>query len=414
MRIRSVALGIDGSRLEAADGVARAGRFLRAAAARFEATGVTVQTTRLVLPPFAELPAIDRPAAALRVAGELEAACRAEEIGYLSLGPIRWGRLGGRAAAFAEALPELIAETEIVSAAIETAADGELWGPAAEAAGRVIARLARETPSGFGNFRFCAIAECPPNIPFFPSAYHDGGPPRFSLGLEAADEVRVAFGRPGSLAALADRLGDALAGATGRLEPVARELEAEFGVAYAGADLTPAPFPSDEISAGGMLEDLGVDAVGAAGTLAAAAQLTRMLKALPLLGIGFSGLMLPVLEDSVLAARASEGLLSWPELLLYSAVCGTGLDTVPLPGDAGEEELAGIALDVAALAVALAKPLTCRLLPVPGKAAGEMTEYNFPYFANARVLALKGRGSPRLFARLRASAGGRGRRTIDE
>ena len=212
--------------------------------------------------------------------------------------------------------------------------------------------------------------------------------------------VREAFGRPGTLDDLAARLAEGLGSAVRRLEVVARGLESDFGIAYAGTDLTPAPFPSDDVSAGGMLEDLGADVVGAAGTLTAAAALTRMLKALPFQQVGFSGLMLPVLEDSILAARASEGLLSWPELLLYSAVCGTGLDTVPLPGDASTEELAGIVLDVATLAVMLRKPLTCRLLPVPGKRAGEMTEYDFPYFANARVLSLKGRGSPRLFARL--------------
>jgi uncharacterized protein (UPF0210 family) len=87
------------------------------------------------------------------------------------------------------------------------------------------------------------------------------------------------------------------------------------------------------------------------------------------------------------------------ELLLYSAVCGTGLDTVPLPGDTAPEELAAIVLDVAALAVALGKPLSCRLFPVPGKAAGERTEYDSPYLVNGAVLPLKRLTSPRLFER---------------
>ena len=399
MRIRSVTLGIDAT-WPLGPNVRQAGRFLREARARFEASGVTVQTVRLALSPFAELRPDAEPTWALELARRIEAACADEEIGYVSLGPVRWGRLGAAAAAYAELLPELIGTTETVFVAIETAADGVLHGPAALAAGRVTARVARETELGFGNLRFCTIAECPPNIPFFPAAYHAGGPPRFSLALEAADLVRAEFGRPGSLDELEQRLGVALGGAVAQLETVAQGLERDLGVAYAGADLTPAPFPTDEISAGGILEDLGVDAVGAAGTLAAAASLTRMLKRLPLRQVGFSGLMLPVLEDSVLARRASEGLVSWSELLLYSAVCGTGLDTIPLPGDAGEDELAGIALDVAALAVALGKPLTCRLLPVPGKRVGEMTEYDFPFFENARVLSLKGLASRRLFARL--------------
>ena len=399
MRIRSVTLGIDATWPPGRE-VEQAGRFLREARARFEDRGLVVQSVRLALSPFAELEAGSGPGSAVRMAVDLEVACREQEIGYVSLGPVRWSRLGSAAQAYADALPELVAATELVFVALETAADGVVHGPAARAAGRVIARIARETALGFGNLRFCTIAECPPNIPFFPAAYHGGGPPRFSLALEAADIVRQAIGSAGSPAELERRLDLALGGAVRGLDETARRLQAELGVAYAGTDLTPAPFPTPEISAGGMLEDLGVDAVGAAGTLAAAATLTRMLKALPHRQVGFSGLMLPVLEDSILAARASEGLLSWSELLLYSAVCGTGLDTIPLPGDAGEDELAAIVLDVAALAVALAKPLTCRLLPVPGKQAGEMTEYDFPFFANARVLSLKGRGSSRLFARL--------------
>ncbi len=73
---------------------------------------------------------------------------------------------------------------------------------------------------------------------------------------------------------------------------------------------------------------------------------------------------------------------------------------MPLPGDASPDELAGIVLDVAAMAVALQKPLSCRLFPVPGKAAGEMTDYDFPYFANGRVLPLKGRSAARRLDRL--------------
>ena len=100
--------------------------------------------------------------------------------------------------------------------------------------------------------------------------------------------------------------------------------------------------------------------------------------------------MLPVMEDSGLAAAAVAGRLAVNDLLLYSAVCGTGLDTVPLPGDVGADEVAALLLDVATLAVALGKPLTARLLPIPGKVAGDETGFDFPYFANTRVLAVRG------------------------
>ena len=97
---------------------------------------------------------------------------------------------------------------------------------------------------------------------------------------------------------------------------------------------------------------------------------------------------MPTLEDSILAQRAAEGTLTVKDLLLYSAVCGTGLDTVPLAGDVSKEQIAALLLDIAALALRLSKPLTARLMPIPGKQTGDKTEFDFAFFANSRVMAL--------------------------
>ncbi|MGB4868734.1 MAG: DUF711 family protein, partial [Candidatus Promineifilaceae bacterium] len=113
---------------------------------------------------------------------------------------------------------------------------------------------------------------------------------------------------------------------------------------------------------------------------------------------GFSGLMLPVLEDSILAQRAGDGLITVQDLLSYAAVCGVGLDTVPLPGDINAASLAGILLDVAMLATRLGKPLTARLMPLPGLAAGDAVQLDFPYFAPSRVMAVSGAGVTGLMA----------------
>ena len=104
--------------------------------------------------------------------------------------------------------------------------------------------------------------------------------------------------------------------------------------------------------------------------------------------VGFNGLILPVLEDSVLGRCSSDGTLTLRDLLLLSTVCGAGLDTVPLPGDANIEQLTAVLLDVAALANRLGKPLTARLFPVPGKKAGEATGFDFSYFVNGTILDL--------------------------
>jgi len=99
--------------------------------------------------------------------------------------------------------------------------------------------------------------------------------------------------------------------------------------------------------------------------------------------------MLPVCEDFGLAQRANERTYNLTNLLLYSAVCGCGLDTIPLPGDITKEKIEAILLDVATLAIALNKPLSARLLPVPGKRTGEMTFFNSPYLVDCKILEIE-------------------------
>jgi uncharacterized protein (UPF0210 family) len=157
---------------------------------------------------------------------------------------------------------------------------------------------------------------------------------------------------------------------------------------FGGIDFTLAPYPEQRLSLGYALERCGVPAVGLSGSTAAAAFLADSLDRVTFQRAGFSGLMFPVLEDATLALRAAEGMYSISDLLLYSTVCGTGLDTVPLPGDASPDQIYAVLLDLAALSLRLNKPLTARLMPIPGKASGEPTEFDFSYFANSRILSL--------------------------
>jgi uncharacterized protein (UPF0210 family) len=137
------------------------------------------------------------------------------------------------------------------------------------------------------------------------------------------------------------------------------------------------------------IERLGLGRFGEPGTVTAAALITAALKETSLRTCGYCGLMLPVLEDAGLAERNNQGLLRLSSLLAYSAVCGTGLDTIPLPGDVSEAQLAAVLLDVGTLGWKLGKPLSARLFPVPGKRAGEYTEFDFAYFVNTRIMAVE-------------------------
>ena len=96
--------------------------------------------------------------------------------------------------------------------------------------------------------------------------------------------------------------------------------------------------------------------------------------------------MQPVLEDYTLSKRLSENKYNLDSLLLYSTMCGTGLDVVPLPGDITEKEIFYILLDLCTISVRLNKPLTARLMPIPGKSIGDDVEFDFEYFAPSKII----------------------------
>ena len=175
------------------------------------------------------------------------------------------------------------------------------------------------------------------------------------------------------------------------MDGLGRALEDETGIHFSGIDFSLAPVPDQARSLATAFERLTGAPFGTRGTLFAAGFITDCMRRAAYPRAGFSGLMLPVLEDWTLAARSREGLYDLDSLLLYSSVCGTGLDTVPLAGDTTREAIAGLLLDLSTLACKLDKPLTARLIPVPGLNAGETTRFNFEWFSNARAFEVRGR-----------------------
>ena len=364
----------------------QAGEFLAAARPAYEAAGYEVQTTRLVTPPFGRLVEPLTAESLIEYARELEGWAKAIGADYVALGPALPDQLESYAL-----IPEVLHETEIIffSGMLTGAAGISL--PAVHACAEVIHCTTPLSPDGFTNLRFAAAANVLPGGPFFPTAYGGSAGPTFALAAEAAGLAVAACAEAARLESARLVLIERVESHARSLSAVAEGLAGRFGVPFGGIDFSLAPFPQPKLSFGTALECLGVPAVGLHGSLAAAAFWMDALDSAQFLRAGFSGLMLPLLEDAVLAQRAAEGCLSVKDLLLYSAVCGTGLDTLPLPGDVAAGELAGILLDVAALALRLNKPLTARLMPVPGKKAGDPTGFDFAYFANSRVLPLQAR-----------------------
>jgi hypothetical protein len=335
----------------------------------------------------------------LEVAAELWHHCPKAGFEYLSLGPILADASGANLSSM-ELLPELLRSTESVFASVlVTGADRALSLEAIKRTAGIIREVAHTTHLGFGNLRLAMLANVGPHSPFFPAAYHDGGAPALGIATESADLALAAFSEAGSFERARTRLISAIESNAEQITGCIGPLAERCGYRFVGIDFSLAPYPDAARSIGAAMEHLGVDRFGAPGSLFVASFITDCLRRASYPRCGFSGLMLPVLEDVTLAARTREGLFTVNDLLLYSAVCGTGLDTVPLPGDVSEPELAGILLDVAALALRLDKPLTARLMPIPGARAGDMTEFDFAYFSNGRVLDVKGPGSNKLFER---------------
>ena len=261
--------------------------------------------------------------------------------------------------------------------------EGGVHRQGARLAAEAMQAIAADSSDRLGNFRFAAAAQVPAGTPFFPVAFHHGGP-TIAAGLESAHLVHDAVldaAQPKDVSRrVLDVLGPTLMGVERILDGIAHDER----VQYFGIDTSPAPLGAASI--GAAIEALANAPFGDAGTLDACAMVTTAIRALPVRSCGYCGLMLPVLEDEVLAARATEGRYGIRELLLYSSVCGTGLDVVPIPGDTPTAALERLLLDVAALATRLEKPLSARLLLAQGLNAGDVTTFENPYLTNARVL----------------------------
>lgn len=350
----------------------------------FEQAGFQVQTVRITTQPFMQYLGKLPRAQALAMLERVETLAKAQHV-LVDLGPaVLDDHPDPEALAILEAVHGR--GSELFASMIIAGDDGIHWNTVRAAAHHVW-RVAAISPHSQGTFSFAAIAMLPQGSPFFPGSWQQGNGGRFSVGLQSASVVREVFERTHADAPRAiTELARALTAYAQQVQGIAAQVERRTGWHYWGFDPTPAPLKEDSI--GTAMEAFEPARIGTPGTLTAAYVITEAQKQVP--GrVGYSGLMIPILEDARLAQRWSEGALSIDTLLSYSSVCGTGLDTVPLPGDVTEEQLARILGDVAVLAYKWKKPLTARLQPVHGRRAGEMSAFDSPFIVNARLQRLE-------------------------
>ena len=175
------------------------------------------------------------------------------------------------------------------------------------------------------------------------------------------------------------------------VEKLARSVAEQESHAYLGIDTSPAPALDSSI--GAALETLTGEPFGSASS--ASASVIRRRNSRGEIGRCHDlRLLRSHAADSrrirCLPTGVVEGRIKIDDLLLYSTVCGTGLDVVPVPGDAAPGDLARVIGDVATLAVRLRKPLSARLFVVPGKKAGERVEFADPMLCASKVRPLEG------------------------
>ena len=363
--------------------ISEAVQFLKYARTVFESRGYTVQTIRIATQPFPEYTKSLSRDEAMQFFKNLDGLAQQEHV-IVSIGPAYLsGEDGG---AQADLLAAILQNTKSINGTVYVTNDAGVNWPAVKAAAAVIKKLADTTPHSEGNFRFAALASVPPYSPFFPAAYHNGSGRQFTVGLESANTVAAAFQNAPDAPTARRRLLDLFIQQSFGVEELGIRAAREQGWTYLGLDLSPAPAKDASIVA--AIEALSHQPFGGSGTLTAVATITSTFKDIGARKVGYSGVMLPVLEDPRLAERWNAGLVSLDTLLSYSAVCGTGLDTIPLPGDTSLDALTRIIGDVASLSFKWNKPLSARLLPVSGKRAGDQTEFTNPDLINVTIQPL--------------------------
>jgi uncharacterized protein len=354
---------------------------LRKVESEFESSGYEVETVRLTTQPLAELVAGMSEEQALAFLAQLdELSVKEKFLPNVGPGMLHDADDPATMHLLERALSKL---PNIAASAIIADESGIHWKTIRRTA-ELVKYVSQHSTRSQGTFNFTATAMVKPFAPFFPGSYHTGTGRQFAIGFEGANVVRDVFAKDTGNAqtAIADLTAE-LARHASVAAAVGKKVAAETGWAYLGVDPTPAP--SEDVSIGAAIEAFTGAKFGSSGTLTAARIITAAVQAVPEKQVGYSGLMVPVMEDKLLAQRWAESTYNIDSLLAYSAVCGTGLDTIPLPGDISTEQLERIFGDVASLATKWNKPLSARLQPIQDKKAGDQTDFQNPYLFNTTL-----------------------------
>ncbi len=283
-------------------------------------------------------------------------------------------------------IPQALATTERVCSSINlgTTKSGINMDAVADM-GRIIkdaAELTRER-DGLGCAKLVVFCNAPEDNPFMAGAFHGPGEGDavLSVGVSGPGVIKAACeeyrGRP--LDEVADGIKKMAFKITRMGQLVGTEAARRLGVDFGILDLSLAPTPYVGDSVARILEELGLEAAGAPGTTAALAMLTDMVKKGGVMASanvgGLSGAFIPVSEDEGMIAAVRAGSINLEKLGAMTCVCSVGLDMVAIPGDTSAATISGIIADEMAIGMVNNKTTAVRIIPVPGKAAGDWAEF---------------------------------------
>ena len=285
-----------------------------------------------------------------------------------------------------QSIPQALAVTERVCSSINlgTTKSGINMDAVADM-GRIIKEAAELTKErdGLGCAKLVVFCNAPEDNPFMAGAFHGPGEGDavLSVGVSGPGVIKAACeeyrGRP--LDEVADGIKKMAFKITRMGQLVGTEAARRLGVDFGILDLSLAPTPYVGDSVARILEELGLEAAGAPGTTAALAMLTDMVKKGGVMAStnvgGLSGAFIPVSEDEGMIAAVKAGSINLEKLEAMTCVCSVGLDMIAIPGDTSAATISGIIADEMAIGMVNNKTTAVRIIPVPGKAAGDWAEF---------------------------------------
>lgn len=285
-----------------------------------------------------------------------------------------------------ESIPKALTVTERVCSSINlgTTKSG-INMDAVKDMGRIIKTTAERTKDadGLGCAKLVVFCNAPEDNPFMAGAFHGPGEGDavLSVGVSGPGVIKAACeeykGRP--LDEVADGIKKMAFKITRMGQLVGTEAARRLGVDFGILDLSLAPTPYVGDSVARILEELGLESAGAPGTTAALAMLTDMVKKGGVMAStnvgGLSGAFIPVSEDEGMISAVKAGSINLEKLEAMTCVCSVGLDMIAIPGDTSEATISGIIADEMAIGMVNNKTTAVRVIPVPGKTAGEWAEF---------------------------------------